>query len=78
MPHLRVQEAVEQAPMDDGPTPDTSADGNVEKGIKALRGSPVLLSKRCGVHIGVERDWEAQSPAERPRHVSVSPAGLRC
>ena len=62
--------------MDHGTTPDTSADGDVEKGIKALRCSPALLSKRCGVHIGVESYWEAQSTAERPRQVSVAQPGF--
>jgi hypothetical protein len=45
--------------MDYSTTPDTSADGDIEKGIEALRRSPALLRKRCGVHIGVESDWEA-------------------
>jgi hypothetical protein len=58
VPHLRVQETVEQAPMDHGTTPDTSADCNVEKGIKPLGGSPALLSKRRTVHISVESYWE--------------------
>src|SRR5262245_4712374 len=77
VPHLRVQEAVEQAPMDYSPTPDTSAGGDVQQGIKALGGSPALLSKRRGVHISIESDWETQSTAERPGQVSASPAWLR-
>ena len=66
MPHLWVQEAMEQAPIDHGTTPDTSADGDVEKGIKTLGCSPALFSKRRSVYIGVERYWEAQSTAECP------------
>ena len=77
VPHLRVQETVEQAPMDYDTTSNTSADCEVEEGIKALGGSPALLSKRRGVDIGVEGDREAQSTAERPRQVSVGPAWLR-
>jgi hypothetical protein len=49
---------MEQAPMDYGTTPNTSADCDIEKGIKALGGSPALLSKRRTVHIGVESYWE--------------------
>ena len=63
--------------MDYGSTPDTSADCDVEKSIKAQRCPPALLSKRCGVHIGIESYWQAESPAERPRQVSVGPAWLR-
>jgi len=67
---------MEQAPMDYGTTPDASADCDIEKGIKALGSSPALLSKRRTVHIGVESYWEAQNTAERPRQISVGPAGL--
>src|SRR6266851_502244 len=66
VPHLRVQEAVEHAPVDHGTTPDTSAYSDVEKGLKALGCSPALFSECRRVHIGVESYWKTQSPAERP------------
>jgi hypothetical protein len=77
MPHLWVQDTVEQASIDHSPTPDPRAYCDIEEGIKALGSSPALLSERRSVHISVERDREAQSTAERPHHVSVGPAGLR-
>src|SRR5262245_10024869 len=57
VPHLRVQEAVEHASMHNSSTPDTSAYGDVEKGVEPLGGSPALLGERCGVHISVEGHW---------------------
>jgi hypothetical protein len=73
-----MQEAVEQAPIDHSTTPDACAYCDVEKGIEAPSCTPTLLRERCRVYIGVESDWEAQSPAERPCQVSMGPAGFRC
>src|SRR5262245_46845346 len=74
MPHLSVQVPVEQPAIGHRPTPDPRAYCDIEKGIKALGGSPALLSERRSVHISVERDREAQSTAEPPHQVSVGPA----
>ena len=66
MPHLGVQKAVEQAPMHHGTTPDTSADRDVEEGLKTLAAPQRCSASAAAFKTASKADWQARARRASP------------
>ena len=54
MPHLRMEQAVQQPAVDHAASTDARADGQVNKILQALRGAPGKFTKGRGIDIGID------------------------
>src|SRR5947209_19917431 len=78
MAHLGVQQAVHQLIVAEAATADSSTNGQVEKGVQALRCPPTPLAKRRGINVRIEADGQPQGLLDSPDEVNLRPARLGC
>ncbi len=76
VPHLRVDQAMDQLPVDHAAPTDARADGQVDEGVQSLGSAPAVFAQGGGVYVGIEAHRYTQRPPDRSGNIGVSPARL--
>ena len=74
--HLRMQPAVNQAPVHNSSRADPGANGNVDEIVDSLRRTPAAFGHRRRIHVRVELHWPSKCSANGTGKVTVTPGRL--